>query len=107
MRTVIAGALALLVALSAWGAETIPILDQIRGPLATLSAPITPIPTQGIRYAQACCKRCSKGKACGDSCISRQTAVPEGKRVRLRLEHSATGQRTRVPWYGANMAHED
>lgn len=28
-------------------------------------------PMCGTAYAQACCKICKAGKACGDSCISR------------------------------------
>jgi len=28
-------------------------------------------PTHPVLLAEACCKHCSKGKACGDSCISR------------------------------------
>lgn len=29
--------------------------------------------------ARACCKTCSKGKACGDSCISRAKQCHKGK----------------------------
>ena len=30
-------------------------------------------------YAESCCKRCSKGKACGDSCIARDRKCTKGK----------------------------
>ena len=30
------------------------------------------------RIADACCKHCSKGKACGDSCISRDKSCRKG-----------------------------
>lgn len=30
-------------------------------------------------YAQACCKVCKKGKACGDSCIARDKTCHKGK----------------------------
>lgn len=35
---------------------------------APASTSQTPIP--GTQIAQACCKVCSKGKACGDSCVA-------------------------------------
>jgi hypothetical protein len=37
------------------------------------ATPWTPIPVQG------CCKVCSKGKACGDSCISRSKTCHKGR----------------------------
>lgn len=30
-------------------------------------------------YSQSCCKRCRKGKACGNSCISRSYTCRKGK----------------------------
>ena len=32
-----------------------------------------------VVFADACCKRCSKGKACGDSCISRSKSCHKGQ----------------------------
>ena len=34
---------------------------------------------EGEEYAQSCCKICRKGKACGDSCISRSKTCHKGK----------------------------
>ncbi len=31
-----------------------------------------------VEVAAACCKRCKKGKACGDSCISRDKSCHKG-----------------------------
>lgn len=36
-------------------------------------------PLCGTAYAQSCCKTCKAGKACGDSCISRDKACHKGK----------------------------
>jgi hypothetical protein len=36
-------------------------------------------PLCGTAYAATCCKVCSKGKACGDSCIARDKACHKGK----------------------------
>ena len=33
----------------------------------------------GAEYAQGCCKICSKGKACGNSCISRSKRCHKGR----------------------------
>ena len=33
----------------------------------------------GEEYAQGCCKICSKGKACGNSCISRSKQCHKGR----------------------------
>ncbi|ALN75651.1 hypothetical protein M673_23183 (plasmid) [Aureimonas sp. AU20] len=54
-------------------------LAQIARPAASSPAPMTPIPDKGVRVAQACCKTCSKGKACGDSCISREKQCHKGQ----------------------------
>lgn len=40
------------------------------------SASLTPCLASG--GAAACCKVCSKGKACGDSCIARDKACHKG-----------------------------
>lgn len=34
---------------------------------------------EGEDYAQGCCKICRKGKACGNSCISRSKTCHKGK----------------------------
>ena len=34
---------------------------------------------EGEKYAQSCCKICRKGKACGNSCISRSKTCHKGK----------------------------
>jgi len=36
------------------------------------------LPPSGV-VAAACCKKCSKGKACGDSCISRDKRCTKGQ----------------------------
>jgi hypothetical protein len=36
-------------------------------------------PICGSAYAASCCKTCSAGKACGDSCISRSKSCHKGK----------------------------
>jgi hypothetical protein len=36
-------------------------------------------PLCGTAYAQSCCKVCSKGKACGNSCIARDKVCHKGK----------------------------
>ena len=56
--------LAALAALSLYGAQCA-LLDQSSGPPIVL--------------AQACCKTCSKGKACGDTCISRDKSCHVGR----------------------------
>lgn len=53
------------------GAETGSLQDT-RAAVALL----TPAPPEAI-YA-GCCKHCSKGKACGDSCISRSKSCNKG-----------------------------
>ncbi len=48
--------------------------------LASLSTVSAAAPLCGTAYAaEACCKVCKKGKACGDSCISRDKACKKGK----------------------------
>ncbi len=47
-------------------------------PLIYLDKP--PIPRTTIpQPVQGCCKTCSKGKACGDSCISREKTCRKGQ----------------------------
>jgi hypothetical protein len=48
-----------------------PLPDLLRRAPASNQTPI-PTPVQG------CCKHCHKGKACGDSCISRNDACHVG-----------------------------
>ena len=36
-------------------------------------------PVCGAAYANSCCKTCKAGKACGDSCISRDKTCKKGK----------------------------
>lgn len=49
------------------------------------AAPATFVPCGGGAavaaegFARGCCKRCSAGKACGDSCISRDKTCHKGK----------------------------
>ena len=49
--------------------------------LALGPAAISPCasPAFAAVYGLACCKVCSKGKACGDSCISRDKECHKGK----------------------------
>lgn len=47
--------------------------------LSAVSLTGTAVPVCGAAYATACCKVCKKGKACGDSCISRDKACHQGK----------------------------
>lgn len=45
----------------------------------TLALPQPDIPwSQRPTPVQGCCKTCSKGKACGDSCIARDKACHKG-----------------------------
>ena len=37
------------------------------------------MPGSAMIYDAACCKVCSKGKACGDSCISREKECHKGQ----------------------------
>lgn len=59
-----------LVLLAAAPAFAIPLILSDKPPI-----PWTPIPTP----VQSCCKVCSKGKACGDSCISRSKTCHKGQ----------------------------
>ena len=34
--------------------------------------------SEEVQFADSCCKRCSKGKACGDSCIARDRTCRKG-----------------------------
>ena len=48
--------------------------------LGTVSLTGAAAPVCGTAYAaEACCKKCSKGKACGDSCIARDKKCTKGK----------------------------
>ena len=40
---------------------------------------ISDVNLDGVEYAQGCCKICSKGKACGNSCISRSKQCHKGR----------------------------
>lgn len=51
--------------------EILSALRQAPAAASTCSAP--------VRVAQACCKYCSKGKPCGDSCISRAKQCHKGQ----------------------------
>ena len=48
--------------------------------LSLSSFAVSATPVCGTDYAaEACCKVCNKGKACGDSCISRDKNCKKGK----------------------------
>lgn len=49
--------------------------------LALLATSLTgaAAPLCGTAYAESCCKKCSKGKACGDTCIPRDHNCSKGK----------------------------
>lgn len=49
-------------------------LDQ----LTILERLMQPSENEFIEYSDSCCKRCSKGKACGDSCINRNYQCRKG-----------------------------
>lgn len=70
-------ALALALAASAAFADLPTPATPARPPLASLLALTDKAAT--TLYADACCKRCSKGKACGDSCISRSKTCHKGQ----------------------------
>ena len=40
---------------------------------------ISDVNLDGTEYAQGCCKICKKGKACGNSCISRSKKCHKGR----------------------------
>ena len=40
---------------------------------------ISEVNLDGAEYAQGCCKICKKGKACGNSCISRSKKCHKGR----------------------------
>lgn len=65
---------ALIAILGAGGLAAVPDTRDLQKPRTTLSAPMSlpAVPVQG------CCKRCSKGKACGDSCIARDKTCHKG-----------------------------
>ena len=68
MRNPIAAAL-----LALGMAVAIPGLD-----VSTLLTP-SPVPNLSPIPVQSCCKVCRKGKACGDTCISRDKACHVGR----------------------------
>lgn len=41
--------------------------------------PMTPLPAMPVRSADSCCKHCSKGQPCGDSCIAKDKQCRKGK----------------------------
>jgi hypothetical protein len=63
----IAGALLLASAASATEPQQSPWRDPSRQAV------------EDIFTAQACCKRCNKGKPCGDSCIAQTSTCKKGK----------------------------
>lgn len=63
---------AVIIAVTPPAAPAPPLSDLIKPPSIEN---MTPRPT----FAQECCKRCSKGKPCGDSCISRKKQCQKGK----------------------------
>lgn len=65
MRTIFAAAVAACLALSATAAPAPDYVAMVR----SLAQETTQSTTDVIKAA--CCKRCSKGKACGNSCISK------------------------------------
>ncbi len=60
-------------------AKSVDLLTELARPPVAGPVPMTPLPGKPIRLAQACCKQCSKGKACGNSCISRDKQCHKGK----------------------------
>lgn len=67
--------LATLVAFWASAADAAPLtLEQVRSALVPTAGESSTRPLM----AQACCKRCSKGQPCGDSCISREKTCHKG-----------------------------
>jgi hypothetical protein len=42
-------------------------------------AALSPCAVAAEGFARGCCKVCSKGKACGDSCIARDKTCHKGK----------------------------
>lgn len=54
----------------------IEILEALRLPPISTSAPQQC--AAQVQMAQACCRRCSRGKPCGDSCISRDKQCHKG-----------------------------
>ncbi|WP_128292020.1 hypothetical protein [Afifella aestuarii] len=66
---------ALLIATMATTAQAAPVLDLAALlKQAPVPAEMTSIPVQPT----ACCKHCSKGKPCGDSCIARNKECHKG-----------------------------
>lgn len=48
-------------------------------PIAALQEKAITSAWESFELAQACCKTCTKGKACGDSCISRDKTCHKGR----------------------------
>lgn len=65
------------------GRRSLPAMRKILFLIAAAAMTAGPSPFEpcgGAASAQAaCCKRCSAGKACGDSCISRDKVCHKGK----------------------------
>lgn len=47
--------------------------------LAGASTITAATPLCGTAYAQSCCKTCTTGKACGNSCIAKDKTCHKGK----------------------------
>ena len=70
--------LALLVSSFAFAADEVPhagLLDRSEPSTSILTALHS---TETVEVAERCCKHCSAGKACGDSCISRDKQCHKG-----------------------------
>lgn len=74
MRIFIAALVAASVATGAFANRP----DAAQPPLAPM-VQLLALGKGAVVTADACCKRCSKGKACGDSCISRSKTCHEGQ----------------------------
>ena len=57
------------------------VSDQVSGQLVNPNSFEERIKALGKEtiYSQSCCKRCNKGKACGNSCISKSYTCRKGK----------------------------
>lgn len=62
-----------------WGEVIIMKLFFAALALVALSPVAADTPLCGTAYAASCCKICRAGKACGDSCISRNKVCRKGK----------------------------
>ncbi|MBK1625207.1 hypothetical protein CKO32_16735 [Afifella marina DSM 2698] len=73
MRALFIVSLVLLTSISQ-AAPTLDIAAALKGPAHEAQTNITPLPVQPA----ACCKHCSKGKPCGNSCIARNKTCHKG-----------------------------